>query len=99
VLSSSDSSTSAFFQRFARSHSSFSTGGSLGSAYFFARPISRMDKQQNSVLIAVIAFNVVIIGYQYLFNWDPFSWLRFLLGAFLASIAAGVAFAVAAMKK
>jgi cell shape-determining protein MreD len=58
-----------------------------------------MDKQQNSVLIAVIAFNVVIIGYQYLFNWDPFSWLRFLLGAFLASIAAGVAFAVAAMKK
>jgi hypothetical protein len=58
-----------------------------------------MDKQQNSVLIAVIVFNVVIMAYQYFFNWNPFNWLWFLLGALLASLAAGVAFAIAAMKK
>jgi hypothetical protein len=58
-----------------------------------------MDNERNNVLIAVVVFNIVIIAYQYFFNWDPFGWFRFILGALLAAAVAGAAFAVAAMKK
>jgi len=49
----------------------------------------------NSILIAILAFNVVIIGYQFMFNWDPFSWLSFMLGLLLACAAAAGAFVAA----
>jgi hypothetical protein len=60
-----------------------------------------MDDGKNSVLIALLVFCLVVIGFQVFFNsGDSFGWLKMIGGLVLASIAAGAAFGVmAAMKK
>ena len=52
------------------------------------------DDVKQRVMAAILTFNVVIIGYQVIFNLE-FSFLRFMLGALIAGVvAAGVYFAV-----
>lgn len=42
-------------------------------------------------MMAVLAFNFVIIAYQIFFNWQ-FSFLKFLLGALIAGACAALAY-------
>jgi hypothetical protein len=60
-----------------------------------------MDDAKNSILVAIMVFCLVVIGFQVFFNsGDSFGWLKMFGGIVLATIAAGVAFAVmGAMKK
>jgi hypothetical protein len=59
-----------------------------------------MDDSKNAILAAILAFNLVIIGFQYFFNsGDSFGWLKMFGGIVLACIAAGAAFGVVAATK
>jgi hypothetical protein len=62
-----------------------------------------MDDQKNQILVAVIAFNLVIMlsmGYMSISRGlDGLSFGHFVIGILLGAVAAGGAFAVAAMKK
>lgn len=49
------------------------------------------DNQKQRVMMAVLAFNFVIIAYQIFFNWQ-FSFLKFLLGALIAGACAALAY-------
>jgi hypothetical protein len=56
-----------------------------------------MDEQQKQrVLMAVLAFNVTAIGFQFVFNMGffgfGFTWLKLVLAVVLGAIAAGVAY-------
>ena len=59
-----------------------------------------MDEQlKQRVLMAVLAFNLIIIAYQILFNsglvfGDAFSWGRLAIGLLIAVAGAGVAYVV-----
>ena len=59
-----------------------------------------MDDQKNQIMIAVLTFNVVVMGYQFFFNWgENFGVGKLLLSIIVGCIAGGAAFAVAKMKK
>ncbi len=51
------------------------------------------DAQKNRVMTAVVVFNIVLIAFQFFFNWGPdFSWLNLALGALVAGVAGGAAY-------
>jgi hypothetical protein len=63
----------------------------------FIRGRAAMDEQQKQrVLMAVLAFNVTAIGFQFVFNMGffgfGFTWLKIGLAVVLGAIAAGVAY-------
>ena len=62
-----------------------------------------MDDQKNKILVAVIAFNLVImiyLGYESMREGlDGLPLSDFIIAILLASVAAGGAFAAASMKK
>ena len=51
-----------------------------------------MDENlKQRLLVSALVFNVAIIVYQVAFNWQ-FTFLRFLLGALIALVLAGIAY-------
>jgi hypothetical protein len=56
------------------------------------------DDLKQKLLPPLLAFNVVIITFQLIFNFSNFSWLKFLLGAAIAAVAAGAAYFLSGRK-
>ena len=54
-----------------------------------------MEETKQPLLAAVLAFNVVFMGYQFMFNWYPnFTLSGALLGALTGAVTGGAVFGV-----
>lgn len=53
------------------------------------------ERTKQRVLLAVVAFNITVIGFQLLFNFgDAFTWTRALIGFACGLVAAGVGYGI-----
>ena len=53
-----------------------------------------MDEQMKQpLLIGILVANIVFIGYQFIFNWNPFTYSGALLGLLVGAAVGGGVFA------
>ena len=53
-----------------------------------------MDEQiKQPLLVSILVGNIVFVGYQFLFNWDPFTYGSALLGLLIGAAVGGGIFA------
>ena len=49
---------------------------------------------KQKLMYSLIAFNITVVGYQVIFNSDPFAWSRLAMGILAGVVVGGIVFGV-----